>query len=239
MATKKKIHHFLFVIIFTICLTILSQPVYARTSLRMKQRIKTIPCGVDHLTDPDGTEHYFAPRACGKLIVPPSGGASSTTGTGGGISGVAPIYLETKNHAIGQEAYLLLARKGQVYTFRLMGDNVLSPLRTIEVIDVVNNSVTLMFTPGDKEVTLSVGESIDADIAFGGDPDIKIRVKDISPEGLVSMQIWFPLQRKLVGAVDDTLHSAAAVVIIGALSTAAGFLHYHSRKRAGASENNK
>lgn len=221
------------VVLFALFACMLPQSVSARTNVRFRQRIKPIPCGIDHLTDPDGTEHYFAPHACGKLIVPSattSTGSSSSTGAGG-IVGIAPIYLDTKNHVAGQQAYLIAAKKGQIYTFRLTGDSTLSPLRTIEVLDVTQNSVTLMFTPGDKEITLPIGGKIDADIAFGQDPDVNIRVRAITKDGMVSMLIWFPMQRQLAGVADDTMHSTAAVAIIGTLATAAGILHFHSRRR--------
>jgi len=214
-------------------MALMPQTVSARTNVRLRQRIRPIPCGVDHLTDPDGVEHYFVPRVCGKLIVPTSNsssGSSSSTGSGG-INGATPLYLETKSHAIGENAYLVLAKKGQVYTFRLLGDSELSPFRTIEIVRIANNTVTLMFTPGDKEITLPIGGKVDADIAFGGDPDINIRIKSISPDGLVAMQIWFPMQREFAGIVDDTMHSEAALAITGTLITAAGILHFHSRRR--------
>lgn len=223
---------FLSVLFAFTCIAITPQQASAKTTVRMRQRIKPIPCGIDHLTDPDGTEHYFVPRECGKLVVPNTN--SSTGGSsfgGGGISGNTPIYLDTKNRAAGQQAYLLIAKKGQVYTFRLSGDSILSPLRTIEIIDITKNSVTLMFTPGDKEITLPIGGKVDADIAFGQDPDISIRVKSISDSGLVSMQVWFPMQRQLAGVADDTMHSATAVTIVSMIAAAAGLLHFHSRKR--------
>jgi hypothetical protein len=225
----------LVVCMITISIIGLPQQASARTSVRMKQRIRPIPCGIDHLTDANGIDHYFAPRACGKLVTPPSdtsGGSSSLTGSGGqNIVGNMPTYLDTKNHVVGDDAYLVLAKKGQVFTFRLSGDSALSPQRTMEVRQITNKSATFMFTPGDKETTLLSGGRIDADIAFSQDPDISIRVKDISEEGLISMQIWFPVQCVLECTVNDTVRPVVAVGILGTLTTFAGFSHFHSRRR--------
>ena len=209
--------------------------VSAYTTVRMKQYIRPIPCGVDHLTDADGVDHYFVARQCGTLVAPPSTSLeeSTTSGTspGGQITGTMPVYIETKDHTIGDNAYLVLAKKGQVYTFRLDGDSELSPLRTFEVAKVSDKNATLLFTPGDKEATLPIGGKIDADIAFGSDPDISVRVKDISDAGLVSMQIWFPLQCTMQCAVKDTINLNLAIGTIGAFVGLAGVLHVHSRRR--------
>jgi hypothetical protein len=210
------------------------QPVSARDLVRMKQRIKPIPCGIDHLTDANGVDHYFAPRACGKLVRPSSGisgNSGSASGGGQAVTGTTPIYLDIKNHMVGDDAYLLLAKKGQVYTFRLKGDSMIAPLRTLEVTQVAKDKATIMFTPGDKEATLPVGGRIDADVAFGQDPDVNIRVKSISSDALVAMQVWFPLQRELIGTVGDTMHSTLATGIIGGLVVTAGYLHFHTRRR--------
>jgi len=201
----------------------------------MKQYIRPIPCGVDHLTDADGVEHYFAPRQCGSLIAPPSTSleTSSAAGSsaGGQITGTMPVYIETKDHTAGDNAYLVLAKKGQLYTFRLDGDSVLSPLRTFAVTKVADKNAILLFTPGDKETTLPIGGKIDADIAFGRDPDISIRVKDISEAGLVAMQVWFPLQCTMQCAVKDTVNPSMALGTIGAFVGLTGVLHFHSRRR--------
>ena len=206
----------------------------AHTSVRMKQIIRRIPCGIDHLTDANGINHYFAPRACGKLVVPSSGseGSSPTTISGGGIiTGSKPTYLESKSHMAGQSAYLLLARKGQVYTFRLSGDSVVSPLRTLEITQLTATGATFMFTPGYQEMTLQNAARLDADIAFDQNPDISIRIKDIKADNSVLLQLWFPAPRQMVGAVDDTMHSAAAVGIIGGIGATAIYVHLHTRYR--------
>lgn len=216
-----------------ICLAAMPQTVQARTSVRMRQRILAIPCGVDHLTDPDGTEHYFAPRICGKLVVPSTSSSSGASSSEPVITGLASIHLITTAHTRGEQAYLLPARKGQVYTFRLSGDSVLSPLRTFEVIAVDSDSVTLMFTPGDKEITLQKGGRIDADIAFGRAADVSIRVKDISSDGIVTLQVWFPSssQQATQETDNDRANTVVAVGSIVGLFAASWFVHKRGRRK--------
>ncbi len=204
----------------------------------MQQVIRPLPCAVDHIVDTDGQTYYFAPRECGQLIVPnenttnAGGNSAATPGSGAQIVPKAqPIFLDDSAHTSSSDAYLLLARKGQAYIFRLVGDSDLSSPRTMQVLQITANSLTLLFSPGDKQVTLQSGSKIYADIAFGQAADVNIHVVKTSSDGVATVRVWFPLQEHMFGVTDDTKHSFVATSILVGLSGFAVYSHFHVRSR--------
>lgn len=203
----------------------LAWPVKAASpeKVRMWQRILPLPCGVDHITDIDGTDHYFAPRECGKLVVPSrnpvtSQGNSTPLPSGGG----AVEYLDSSVASNSVDAYLLVTNKSMVYKFRLLGESQVAPYRTMEIlgIDTVAQTIQLRFTPGDKIVTLHLGERLRADIAYDGAADLDITFINITSDGKVALRVWFPIQSLAVQS--NTVHTTrdtfiAATIIVLAL----------------------
>lgn len=234
MTIKTKINICTIALLIFSCAFAMPAPVSARTSVRMKQVIRSVPCGIDHLTDANGVDHYFAPRECGKLVVSTpltSTGSAPVTELPGGIAPVKPVYLDTSTSVNGNAGYLLLTQKGMVYSFRLQGDNPLTSPRTFEVIKVESEMITIRFSPDGQTVALKKGERIKLDLAYDSDPDVGFVAESISPDGTVSLRVWFPLQQRMVGLVDDNTHALIASIML--FSFASLLMYMSTEVRAG------
>lgn len=209
----------------------LASPASADVPVRMKQTIRPVPCGIDHLIDSNGISHYFTPRECGRLVVPAPPASSDQTSVvelPDGIAPTKPLYLNSTANTNGSAGYMLLAREGMVYSFRLRGDNPLLAPRTFEIIKVENGVVTIHFEPGGKTIALKKGERVKIDLAYDGDPDIGFIVEEINSEGVVSLRVWFPLQQRMVGLVDNN-HALFVSIMIFTLSSVVIYINMQIR----------
>lgn len=213
------------------CVLAVVSPASADTPVRMKQTIRPVPCGIDHLTDDNGVIHYFTPRECGKLVTPKppaSIGPMPIAELPRDIAPAKPLYLDSAANTNGSAGYMLLTREGMMYSFRLQGDNPLLAPRTFEIIKVEDGVVTIHFAPGEKTVVLKKGERVKIDLAYDGDPDIGFVVEDIDSGGVVSLRVWFPLQQRMVGLVDNN-HALFASIMLFTLSSVVIYINVQIR----------
>ena len=199
--------------------------VSAATSMQFTQVIRPLPCGVDRIIDIDGSEHQINLIPCPPLIVPvPAQPSINIPGSNAVTPRYAVTYLESQDHQTGGQAYYLRVEKGQVFTFRLSGDSVVSPLRTLEIVQITANDVAFMFTPGDKMLTLQNAGTINADIAFDAQTDVHISVKQILGDQSAVLLVWFPGQINEVSAAQGTNQSLIATAVLATIG-AVGVMH--------------
>ena len=205
-------------------------------NVRFSQQIQPVPCGVDKILDIDGTEHYVTPRACPAELVQPTTSTTITSG-GGSVLVPQPIYLETRGHMTGDRAYIIVAKPGQMYSFRLQGDGQLVSPRTMEVLQATVDGIMLRFRPGDKQIVLQNAARLSADIAFDTRPDVEIIVQSIDPQGEATLYVWFPADGVLPDAVRETKHSYLALILTLSVGIGAIYIHwYHRWRRFGTAD---
>ncbi len=203
-------------------------PSAGATSLdaRLSQSIKPFPCKeVEVLFPLDGNETFYAKHGCYTLVPAPTtpgeDGAAVFRSYGGAPSDWSSIFrkdtydLSLPGHRSGPNAHIVVAKKGDKFTFRLDGDSPVGPPRTLTLIQVTVDSATFLFEPGERMAVIQGGGKLDASIAFDSQVDVSIRVDSIVDSTTIAFRVWFPEQSERIPAVvEETSRLVVAIIAV-------------------------
>lgn len=222
--------------------------VYASQQAHLTQVIASQQCVLTTTVAEDGSLNYSTPPGCGVPVVPTptahnnpasqpqiytapiaaSPVATPPADAGGGVFfGGQVRYLESASGVEPSDGYLLVSRLGMRYTFYVLGDTRGTSPRMMQLIAVNAQSVTLRFMPGNTEVTIAVGETVQLQLAQNNITDVHLHLQHVAPDGTVMLQVYFPNSTSLLGSVDEDMQAFIASIVLLAAATLGVYIYVH------------
>ena len=188
------------------------------------------------------TVHYS--KTCGTVIGPVHSPAYtrspvvSPSQGGGTVWQYAPpstrhkiiVYLHENADLYQPGGVTLMLRKDTTYSFRMPSDNTLFPARTLEVLQMTADSISVQFSSPEKRVTLRIGQTAKVDITGDGTRDTMLLLEGFQASDTAFTR--FAILNRLSGA---SKHNEALVVAATVSILASSFaIHlYHRRRLSG------
>lgn len=220
------------VVIVLLMLIVLSIPagVNAVSVVKVKQVIRQISCVLTTVIHNDGSTSYVLSPGCGYLVSPlkqqsltknkyASPFALPTEGEAAKLFlRQQAIFLSSDPASQPPGGYVLLAPPNTRYAFRLTGESSMLHDRTLEVISVDTDSITVRFWPEGKQVVIHLNETVKVQVAYDATPDVIMTLMQLNADGSVLLRVRFPEQKQLAETAkgqDDVF----AATVIGLVAT--------------------
>ena len=113
---------------------------------------------------------------------------------------------------------LFLSRQGGMYCWLHQIRATLHD-RTLEVISVDTDSITVRFWPEGKQVVIHLNETVKVQVAYDATPDVIMTLMQLNADGSVLLRVRFPEQKQLAEAAKGQGDVFTATVIGMAAST--------------------
>lgn len=222
----------LLVIVFLLWI-VLSIPagVNAVSVVKVKQVIRQISCVLTTVIHNDGSTSYVLSPGCGYLVSPlkqqslpknkyASPFALPTEGEAAKLFlRQQAIFLSSDPASQPPGGYVLLAPPQARYSFRLTGESRMLHDRTLEIISVDTNSVTVRFWPEGKQIVVHLGKTVKAQVAYDATPDVVLTLLQLNADGSALLRVRFPKQVQLAEAAKGQGDVFAATALGMALAT--------------------
>jgi len=215
-------------------------------------------CTVTTVVQADGSLSYSLPPDCGTLVSPPMPPASprastrvpqksaqriwtpsvpapATTPTvpiddalarvfyGGGT-----VYLESAPGIQPAEGYMVLAAKESRYTFYVSSDTRTTLPRMFSISAVSQKSVTVQFWPDGTGLEILPGKDYRLDVDGIAGDDVVLRLQQVNADGTVLLRVFFPVQQRAFGVVQEDCQALIAEAILIAAGTLCLYVYLHS-----------
>ena len=212
-------------VILTLIVLSIPAGVNAVSVVKVKQVIRQISCVLTTVIHNDGSTSYVLSPGCGYLVSPLK--QQSLTKN----KYASPFALPTEGEAaklfLRQQAiflssdpvsqppggYVLLAPPNTRYAFRLTGESNMLHDRTLEVISVDTDSITVRFWPEGKQVVIHLNETVKVQVAYDATPDVIMTLMQLNADGSVLLRVRFPEQKQLAETAKGQGDVFAATVI--------------------------
>lgn len=213
-------------------LIVLSIPagVNAVSVVKVKQVIRQISCVLTTVIHNDGSTSYVLSPGCGYLVSPlkqqsltknkyASPFALPTEGEAAKLFlRQQTIFLSSDPASQPPGGYVLLAPPNTRYAFRLTGESSMLHDRTLEVISVDTDSITVRFWPEGKQVVIHLNETVKVQVAYDATPDVIMTLMQLNADGSVLLRVRFPEQKQLAEAAKGQ-GDVFATTVIGLVAT--------------------
>ena len=224
---RYKYTHGTMVAMVLLMLIVLSIPagVNAVSVVKVKQVIRQISCVLTTVIHNDGSTSYVLSPGCGYLVSPlkqhslpkdkyASPFALPTEGEAAKLFlRQQAIFLSSDPASQPPGGYVLLAPPNTRYAFRLTGESSMLHDRTLEVISVDTDSITVRFWPEGKQVVIHLNETVKVQVAYDATPDVIMTLMQLNADGSVLLRVRFPEQKQLAEAAKGQGDVFAATVI--------------------------